>query len=234
MELSPFYEKKVECLCCKKSFPTNKVRSKFVKVIHTDSDFCPTYSDSTVNALYYNVFVCEHCGFSFTEDFSNYFQPGVKEEITAQISDKWTKRSFNQERTTAQALEAYKLAFMCGILKKEKAVTLAGLTLRIAWLYRSLNNLPQEQRFVKMARDHYLTSYSNEDYAGTQMSGTRILYMIAELSRRIEDYELATRFFSKLIENQQASGEAKLLKMAKEQWQLVRSAREQNRGKSDN
>lgn len=121
---------------------------------------------------------------------------------------------------------------MCGLLKKEKAVTLAGLTLRIAWLYRSIHNLEQEKRFIKIARDQYLTSFSNEDYVGTQMSNTRILYMIAELSRRIEDYDLATRFFSKVIENQQASGEAKLLNMAKEQWQLVRSAREQSRDQS--
>ena len=46
------------------------------------------------------------------------------------------------------------------------------------------------------------------------------MYMIAELSRRIGDLENATRFFSKVIENQRYWWEAKLMEMAKEQWQL--------------
>ncbi|SOC12985.1 hypothetical protein SAMN05880501_10784 [Ureibacillus xyleni] len=229
MEVSPFYEKKIECLCCKKTFSTFKIRTKSIKVEHTDTDFCPTYSDSAVNALYYNVFVCEHCGFSFTEDFTKYFAPGIRESIHEEISSKWVPRSFCGERSVVVAIESYKLAYVCGVYKKEKSVSLAGLALRIAWLYRSLKNEEQEQRFIKMARDHYLTSFSTEDYAGTQMSGTRVMYMVAELSRRIGDLDNATRFFSKVIENQRVGGEAKLIEMAKEQWQIVKEEREKAR-----
>ncbi|MFP3918552.1 DUF2225 domain-containing protein [Lysinibacillus telephonicus] len=229
MEVSPYYEKKVDCLCCKKTFPTYKVRSKSIKVDHTDTDFCPIYSDSNVNALFYNIFVCEHCGFSFTEDFSKYFAPGTREVIEEQITKKWVPRSFNGERTIDQAIESYKLAFVSGMLKKEKAVSLAGLALRIGWLYRSLKN-EQENRFIKIARDQYIESFSTEDYKGTQMSDTRIMYMIAELSRRIGDLDDATRFFSKVIESQRIDGgEAKLVDLAKEQWQLVREQREKER-----
>jgi len=233
MELSPFYEKKVECLCCSKSFPTTKIRSKLVKVESTDTDFCPTYSESTVPAFYYNVFVCEHCGFSFTEDFSRYFSPGTKEQLLEQISTKWVKRSYHHERSLSQALETYKLAFVCGTIKKEKFVTLAGLALRIAWIYRKLQNDAQEQRFLNMARDLYIESYSTEDYASTQMSDTRVIYMIAELSRRIDDLEMATRYYSKIIESQRVGGEAKLIEMAKEQWQLVREEREKARAAAE-
>lgn len=229
MELSPFYEKKVECICCNKAFTTTKIRSKLVKVESTDTDFCPTYSETSVPALYYNVFVCEHCGFSFTEDFSKYFGPGIKEQILEQISKKWVPRSYHHERSISEALETYKLAFVCGSIKKEKFITLAGLTLRIAWIYRKLQNVTQEQRFLKIARDQYIESYSTEDYASTQMSDTRVIYMIAELSRRIGDLDLATRYYSKIIENQRVGGEAKVIEMAKEQWQLVREEREKVR-----
>jgi uncharacterized protein len=97
--------------------------------------------------------------------------------------------------------------------------------LRLAWLYRSLKNVQQEERFLKIARDQYMESYSNEDYATTQMSGTRVVYMIAELSRRIGDMENAVRFFSKVIEGQRTGGEAKLVEMAKERWEEIRSER---------
>ncbi|MGN7477562.1 DUF2225 domain-containing protein [Solibacillus silvestris] len=226
MEISPYYEKSIDCMHCKKSFPTLKVRTKSIKIEQTESDFQPVYADNHVNALYYNVFVCQHCGFSFTEDFNKYFAPGVKEQIDAQICTNWVPHSFKNERTVFDAIQAYKLALVCATIKKEKFVITSGLALRLAWLYRSLKNTGQEQRFLKMARDHYMESFSTEDYAGTQMSNVRIMYMIAELSRRIHDYENATRFFSRVIENQRVGGEAKLVDMAKEQWELVRKERE--------
>lgn len=229
MELSPLYEKKIECPCCETHFNTSKVRSKSIKVEKTDTDFYPIYVNNTVNAFYYNVYVCEQCGYSFTEDFSKYFAPGTKETIIAQVSSKWVNRSFNYERSTFQALEAYKLALLCGNLKKEKAVTMAGICLRIAWLYRSIQNEEQENRFIRLARDQYLESYSNEDYIGTQMTDTRVMYMIAELSRKLDDIENSTRFFSKVIERQRVGGEAKLIEMAKEQWEIVRAIREEKR-----
>ena len=225
MEVSPFYGKKIECLHCKKSFSSLKVRSKNLRVAQSDTDFQPLYDENQINALYYNVFVCEHCGFSFTEDFSKYFAPGVSEEINNQISNKWIPHNFKSERTVSEAIQAYKLAFLCATIKKEKYIITAGLLLRIAWMYRSLNNVSQEKRFIKMARDHYMESYSTDDYRSTQMSDTRVMYMIAELSRRIEDYQTATRFFSRVIESQRSGGEAKLVETAKEQWNLVREAR---------
>lgn len=226
MEISPYYEKKIDCLHCKKSFPSLKVRTKMIKIDHTESDFQPIYAENQVNALFYNVFVCEYCGFSFTEDFNKYFAPGVKEQIDAKISNNWIPHNFKGERTVFDAIQAYKLALLCATIKKEKYVITSGLALRLGWLYRSLKNSGQEQRFLKLARDHYMESFSTEDYANTQMSTVRIMYMIAELSRRIGDYENATRFFSRVIENQRVGGEAKLVDMAKEQWELVREERE--------
>ena len=226
MEVTPFYEKKIECLHCKKTFSTLKVRSKSFRVVKSDTDFQPIYDENQINALYYNVFVCEHCGFSFTEDFSKYFAPGVSEEINRQITSKWNPHNFRGERTVFQAIEAYKLAFLCATLKKEKSIIMAGLLLRLAWLYRSLKNTGQEERFMKMARDHYVESYSTGDYLSTQMTDVRVMYIIGELSRRIGDDSTATRFFSRVIESKRFGGEAKLIEMARNQWNLMRAGRE--------
>lgn len=226
MELSPYYEKKIECYNCKKSFPSLKVRSKTIKVEHTESDFQPIYAENTVNGYFYNVFVCEHCGFAFTEDFTKYFAPGVQQEIQDKITKNWVNHSLGGERSLSETIQAYKLALLSGVTKKEKFVTIAGLALRLAWLNRSAKNEVQEQRFLKIARDYYMNSFSNEDYSSTQMSEMRILYMIGELSRRIEDFGNATRYFSKVIEKQNVGGEAKLIEMAKEQWNKLREQRE--------
>ncbi|MBK3496171.1 DUF2225 domain-containing protein [Viridibacillus sp. YIM B01967] len=225
MEISPYYEKQIDCIHCKKKFNTTKVRSKFIKISNNESDFHPIY-ENDVNPLFYNAFVCEHCGFSFTEDFSKYFAPGTYEAIDAQISAQWHKHSFGKERTLDDALQVYKLALVCGQIKKEKHITLAGLALRTAWLYRTIKNTEQEDRFIQIARDQYIDAYSNGDYNGTSMSEVRVLYLIAELSRRLGDREEAIRQFSRVIEKQRTSNEIKIIEMAKEQWQIMRHEKE--------
>ena len=52
MDIPPYYEKKVDCLHCKQRFPTLKVRSKFIKVSDTDTDFMPIYAEGDVCLLY--------------------------------------------------------------------------------------------------------------------------------------------------------------------------------------
>ena len=230
MDISPFYEKKIECLHCKLKFNTLKVRSKSVKVSGSDTDFMPIYGENDINALYYNVFVCEHCGFSFTDDFSSYLAPHTKEAIYNKLSSKWVPHKFDGERDVYSALQTYKLALYCAEIKDEKTIIIAGLLLRITWLYRSLGNTSQEMRFMKLALARYQESYSKEDYVDTQMSDMRVLYMIGELARRLEDYQTATRFFSKIFEYKADQSEAKLLEMAKDQWELVREARQALRG----
>lgn len=229
MEVSPFYDKQQKCLNCSKPFTTQKVRSKAVKVDNTTSDFQPIYSPDSIPAFYYNVFVCEHCGFAYTEDFTDYFSPNARQEIQKFITDKWVRRSFGNERTIFQAIEAYKLALVSGSIKKEKFVTMAGIALRLAWLYRLLKNDGQEKRFLTLSRDHYIDSFSTDDYNGTQMSMVRVLYMVAELSRLIDDSETATKYFSKVIEKQSIGGDTKIIDMAKEQWNILREKREHER-----
>lgn len=228
MEVSPAYIKKLECINCKEKFTTTKIRSRFVRVTIHEHDFKPVYADSTVNPLLYNVAVCPHCGFSYTDDFSTYFAPGVKKEITNTITSLWSGRSFGEERTIDEAIETYKLAYLSASVKKEKSLTMAGITLRIAWLYHDKQDFEAEKRFRAIARDLYTEAYSEGDYVGTQMSETRVLYMIAELSHQIEDTEGAKRNFSRVIENQRTSTEPHIIDMAKERWQEIRDAKQKN------
>ncbi|MEK5216575.1 MULTISPECIES: DUF2225 domain-containing protein [Psychrobacillus] len=226
MELTPYYQKDIECLHCKQKFKTTKVRSKFIKVESHHTDFQPIYENKEINPLLYNIFVCEHCGFSFTDDFTKYFAPGVKEIIQEQISSKWVPRTYGNERSIEEGIMTYKLGILSGTLKKEKFVNMAGLALRTAWLYRLQDKQEEEIRFLEMARNRYAESYSNDDYNGTQMSESRMLYLIAELSRKIGDIEYATRYFSKVIEKQNSSLEPTIVEMAKDRWQEIRAQKE--------
>ncbi|MFD6443430.1 DUF2225 domain-containing protein [Peribacillus sp. NPDC060186] len=68
------------------------------------------------------------------------------------ISSQWIPHHFNDERSIKDAINTYKLASYCGSLKKEKHIILAGIHLRIAWLYRNNQTSEQEKRFLQFFR----------------------------------------------------------------------------------
>lgn len=226
MKITPFYKKGVTCINCDNQFKSTKVRSRFIRISSYETDFKPLYTDPSVNPIYYHVTVCPQCGFSFSEDFSPYFAPGTKEDIFKQLSEKWQKRSFTEKRSVDEAIETYKLAYFSATLKKEKTLSIAGLVLRVSWLYRDKKNSEEELRFMTVARNLYTTAYSEGDYTGTQMSEVRILYLLAELSRRIGDEDEAIKGFSRVIEAQRTSTEPAIIEMAKDRWREIREEKE--------
>lgn len=221
MGITPYYDKEIKCINCKKSFKTTKVRKSSTKLTTTDSDFKPNYSD--VNLLCYHVFVCEFCGLSFTKDFSTYFPPNTQEALQKRICAHWIPHSFNGERNLDQAIQSYQLAIICGEIKKEKHVVLAGLALKTAWLYREQCKKDWELRFLESARDKYIECYLIGDYHGTSMTEFKVLYLIGELSRRIGDLNTATKYFSRIIEQQRTSTEHRIIQLTKEIWQEMRN-----------
>lgn len=226
--IEPLYDKKLQCPICSTNFISKKVRSKFIKVNTYDTDFCPIYEDGSVNGLLYNIFVCPSCGYSFSEDFSKYFPPLTKEEILEKIASHWMPHNFSEERAIPAALQTYKLAAYAASLKKEKHIVIAGLHLRTAWLYRMMNKQEKEQRFMRMAIEEYSSSFSNEDYKGTQVSDVRILYLLGDLSRRTAQYDAAVKYFSMVIERRKRTVETKLVDMALERYQEMKDLKQQN------
>lgn len=224
MEITPYYDKQITCIHCQKKFDTIKIRKSTVKIVEIESDFHPIYKD--VNPLYYNVFVCEHCGLAFTKEFSTYYPPNTKENLETRICNNWQPHSFNGIRTLDQAIQAYQLAIICAEIKKEKSVLLAGLALRTAWLYREQEKFDWETRFLESSREKYIDSYLTGDYKGSAVTELKVLFLVGEISRRLGDIDTATKYFSKIIEQQRSSSEIDIITKTKEIWQEMRHEKE--------
>ncbi|AOH56946.1 hypothetical protein ABE28_021585 [Peribacillus muralis] len=221
-DIQPLYDKSMECLLCKQKSTTKKVRSRFARVAKYETDFCPIYADSSINALYYTIFVCPHCGFSYSEEFSRYFPPATKEAIEEKVSSQWVPQHFSNERSIKDAINSYKLASYCGALKKEKHIILAGIHLRIAWLYRITQNSEQEKRFLRFALTEFEASYSTGDFSGTRASEAKILYLAGDISKRIGDHKAAIKYFSLVFERQKNARETSIIQMARDRFQEIK------------
>ncbi|WP_071460563.1 DUF2225 domain-containing protein [Bacillus massilinigeriensis] len=222
-EIKPLYDKQCTCLLCNKAFTTKKLRTRFVRQVNMDTDFCPEYRDPQNNPALYHVHVCPYCGFSFTEESSPFFPPGTKDELKDKVCSHWKPHDYSGERNVLQGVQTLKLGAYCAVLKKEKHVLIAGLYLRTAWLYRHNIQLEEERRFLHLAAQEYSRSYSEGDFIGSNVSEYRLLYLIGELSHRLGQHEESVRYFSKVIEKQRQSTEPNVIRMAKERWQEIRN-----------
>jgi len=219
--ITPTFTRNLKCPCCSKPFTTVNIRISYPKTAEVSTDYCVTYQDEENSPYLYYVNVCDQCGYAFTKN-SIPLTNLAKEQIKKEITEKWNPRSYGDIRTIDEAISCYKLAIYCSIIKREKNYILAGLLLRVGWLYRKLNNSVEEERFMKKALETYKNSYEIADYIGTEMSEIRVLYLIGELSRRCRLYDEAITYFSKIVSHPNAPIEKGIVEKAREQWLVTR------------
>ena len=191
------YESGVECMLCKKHFKTKKSKSKIYQLKGINRELRNTYDLPHINfePFYYQVHVCEHCGFTFNEKFSPYFIPKLKDDLILLLSKSWKTRSFNMERTPEKALEIYKLAYLMATRKNETAYITASLVLKIAWIYDDLNDEANALKYRQLAYDYYSKSYQNGDYEKYNQSVHFLDYILGTLAYKLGDIQKALYFF---------------------------------------
>ncbi|KUO61953.1 MAG: hypothetical protein APF84_04785 [Gracilibacter sp. BRH_c7a] len=221
-QLEPLYDKKVDCPFCGKRFTTKKVRSRFIKPLRVDSDFCPIFSNGSHSPLYYYVVICPECGFAFTEDFTSYFSHVSRDNVNKEITAKMDKNvNYCGERSFESSIRTYKLAIYSAQLVKEKHIVFAHLCLRLAWAYRGNGDSQEESRFLKLALNEYEKAFINSDFDSEKIPEMQVLYMIGELNRRLGNYSEAVKFFTAVTEHGDKSKNMKYVNIAREQWKLA-------------
>ncbi len=220
--IGPLYDKKIDCPFCKKQFKTKKVRSRFIKPLRVDSDFCPIFSEDDHSPLYYYVVICTECGLAFTEDFTDYFSQAARDKVAKEITSRVDKNvDYCSERDFDTAIRTYKLAIYSAQLVKEKHIVFAHLCLRLAWTYRGKGNRDEEVRFLKLALNEYEKVFTNSDFDPEKIPEMQVLYMIGELNRRLGNYSEAVKYFATVTEHEDKSRYIKYVNLAREQWKLA-------------
>lgn len=213
------YNKFIICPVCSKKIVITKVKLGACKVASRDSDFCTYYEN--FNPLLYEVWVCEYCGYAALFDKFEQITHKDTKVIAEKIKPHWSQRSYSGERSIDSALEAFKLALYSLQVRGAKSSELAKLCIRIAWLYR-MKNSEKEKDFLSFALRSYQEAYEKERFPVDKLDEFTCLYMIAELNRRLENFDEAQKWFSKLTSSNDARKNTSLMKLAREQIQLLK------------
>lgn len=196
-QLNPLYQSEAKCPVCENKIEITKVRSRQIKLIRQDTDFCPHYSG--VNPLYYEAVVCPLCGFASHISDIDHINRYEKKKVMDLITKKWVPRRFTGERTWEKALEAFKLVLLNLNCREAVQSDIAKTCLRIAWLYRYAGDAELEKRYLTHALNAYKKSYETENLAEGKLEDYTCVFIIAELSRRIGNAEDSMLWFSRLI-----------------------------------
>jgi uncharacterized protein (DUF2225 family) len=144
------------------------------------------------------------------------------EKVQQGISFKWRGRQYPEVYDANIAIERYKLSLLNYCVMGAKSSSKAMNCLKIAWMYRLIEDFSSEQIFLKQALEGFSDAYYNEDFPLYGMDRFTTMYLIGELNRRINDTEQAMVWFSKVITA--PSVPQKLKEMARDQKDLIRDS----------
>lgn len=214
-----FYTKQIKCPICNNVFLGIKVKSKACIVVKKDEDFCTYYKD--INPLFYEIHICPSCAYAaYESSFQDISQDEVL-KLRDAFCAREVSRNFCKERSLNDALDSFKLALYTANIMKAKNSSIASLCLKIAWMYRYLED-KNEIKFLQYALDNYLVTYEKERLPIGGLSQIKLTYLIGELHRRLGNYNEAVNWFSKVVASPERNANRGIERLAREQWMTLR------------
>ncbi|WP_416149086.1 DUF2225 domain-containing protein [Salipaludibacillus sp. HK11] len=221
-DIPPLYDKKVICHVCDHTFTSKKLRSRFIRVKEVFNDFSKQYKDESLNPLLYEVNVCPQCGYAFNEQFDDIQKENHRQNFKSRVSANWRKQSFSEQRSYEDAVRVYKLALISAGETTQPSIVIGSLCMKLSWLSRYSLEKEEEKRFVRYAIKHFENAFTSGDFASKKMSELKVIYLLAELNRQVDNREEAVKYFSKVIQHKERHTEPQIVEMARDQWYKTR------------
>ncbi|MGL5820871.1 MAG: DUF2225 domain-containing protein [Sarcina sp.] len=213
------FDKTINCPVCKNNFKARTVRAKTTRILEKDSDFFIRYK--TINPYFYDVLVCPTCGYAALKIDFDKIHEKQKELVKAYITPKWNHKQFLGIHDIYIALERYKLALITASTINKKNSTKAMICIKIAWMYRLLEDSKSELIFLEKALANFEQAYFNEQLPVYEMQKTTLLYLIGELHRRIGNFDIALKNYSEVLVDQ--TSPHKLKELTRDMRDLIKN-----------
>lgn len=224
LEKDLVYERNHECPVCDNVFSSKVMKSGKVKLEGTDSDLRPKYEG--VDPLKYDVIVCPKCGYAaLTRYFKTILSAQskmIKENISKNIQ---IKPNTGDIYTYEEAMERYKLALACAIVKQAKASEKAYICLKSAWVLRGMAEQldttaeeyeetkaaleKEESEYLQTALEGFISAIQTEETPMCGMDEITVDYLIAVLAVKFEKYDVASKLIATIITSSNANARMK-------------------------
>jgi uncharacterized protein (DUF2225 family) len=205
--LNHLFDKQIVCPVCNSHFKTKTVKSKSPRVLSKDSDFFIRYL--TVNPYFYDVIICNSCGYAAMRSDFEKLKSYKKELVLSNVTPKWKPREYPAVLDEKSAIERFKLALLNSVLIDLPNSTKAMISLKIAWMYRLLNDTDQETNFLRQALEGFNNAYIYEIFPIYGLQRDSLMYLLGELNRKLGNTHDALLWFSKTIVSINSSSRVK-------------------------
>lgn len=213
------YDRSFDCPVCDAKFTSKVMKTGKSKLLRTDTDLRMVYEGLDVQK--YDAITCPNCGFTAINRF---FKPmtsvqvkNIKEKICQNVQ---LKPSNGEIYTYNEAMERYKLALACAIVKQAKSSEKAYICLKSAWLLRGwqeeltekgepkekIEDLQkQEKEYLQNALDGFIAAMANETYPICGMDEVTFEYLIAVLALQFGKYDVSSKLIATILTSHNAS-----------------------------
>lgn len=223
LEKDLVYDRSFECPVCSKRITSKVMKTGKAKLLTTDKDLRTVYDG--VDTHKYDVVACPVCGYSaltrFYQPMSSVQVKRIRENISMNVH---MKKYDNEIYTYEEAMERYKLALVCAIVKQAKSGEKAYICLKSAWVLRGwqeelikenadkakLDSLAaEEQEYLKNALEGFLAAKESESYPICGMDEITLDYLIAELAFMFKKYDISSKLVASILTSPSAGSRMK-------------------------
>lgn len=208
------FDKTHTCPICDMEFKAKTVKVGKAKLVATDMDLRPKYEN--VDMIKYDIISCPNCGYSALSRFFKFLTSPQAKLIKFHICQVYKPKDFEPEfYSYEEALERYKLTLANAIVKQAKPSEKAYICLKASWLLRgyleTMDTLDKdyeakkkevieaEDEFAKNALEGFLNARQIESFPMNGMDEPTVDHIIAALAMRFEQYDIAARLVSSVL-----------------------------------
>lgn len=217
------YDRSFVCPVCDISFTAKIMKSNKARLIGTDPDLRARYEG--IDAIKYDVVMCPVCAYAALIRFFPNVTTNQAKQIKEKISQVVSLTPYNGETYGyEEAIERYKLALVCALVKHSKASEKAYLCLRNAWLLRGYAESlkeenpentriaelrDQEEELLSNAYKGFKDARQSESFPICGMNTVTFDYLLAVLAVHFKEYDMAGRLLGAVLMSSGANARIK-------------------------
>lgn len=207
------FDKSYTCPVCDNEFKSKMVRTGKVRLSGADSDLRPRYQG--VDSLKYDAILCPKCGYAALNRYFNFVMTNQAKSIKEKISATFKAPPEDGKiYSYDDAIAKHKMALLNTVVKNGKSSERAYTCLKLAWLFRGKREelmqgeydkeqvkelMEEEKELLTNAFEGFEVAFGKEDFPMCGMDQHTMLYLLAELARRVGREDAAKRYVSKVL-----------------------------------